>query len=96
MKLSPFLVGVISAQSGDYNEDYEVNYDDADRGKNKKNKQENYNTGYNTGYDSGYDNSWSGFGADSYNYGSGKAGTGTPYYATAVTCWESNNMGKLL
>lgn len=94
MKLSPFLVGVISAQSGDYNEDYEVNYDDADRGKNKKNKQENYNTGYNTGYDSGYDNSWSGFGADSYNYGSGKAGTGTPYSATAVTCWESNNMGS--
>lgn len=75
MKLSPFVIGVISAQgSGDY--DYGS---DDDR-----------HTGYYGGGSSG--SSWSGMGSSNWNYGTG-AGRATEH-ATAVTCWESNNMGS--
>jgi hypothetical protein len=70
MKLSPFVIGVISAQgSGDY--DYGA---DDDR--------------HVYGGSSSYSSS---FGGSSWNYGSASGRTSTP--ATAVTCWESNNMG---
>lgn len=70
MKLSPFVIGVISAQgSGDYD-----SYDAAADG--------------DRGYYGGSD--WSGMASNSWNYGSGRALT---KQATAVTCWESNNMG---
>jgi hypothetical protein len=68
MKLSPFVIGVISAQSGDYD-----SYDAADGDR---------------GYYGGSD--WSGMASNTWNYGSGRAASLT---ATAVTCWESNNMG---
>lgn len=68
MKLAPYLLGVISAQSGDY--DYGVSDGDAER-----------HTG----------TTWTGFGNNNWNYGSGRALT--PYTPTAVTCWESNNAG---
>lgn len=68
MKLSPFVIGVISAQSGDYD-----SYDAADGDR---------------GYYGGSD--WSGMASNTWNYGSGRA---TSTKATAVTCWESNNMG---
>lgn len=83
MKITPALLGVIAAQSGDY-EDY-----DAERGKNKGNKNyvaPAYNPVYEPAYQEptyqlNYDNS--------YDTSYGRALTD----ATAVTCWESNNMG---
>lgn len=69
MKLSPFVIGVISAQSGDYD-----SYDAADGDR---------------GYYGGSD--WSGMASNTWNYGSGRAQS---LKATAVTCWESNNMGS--
>jgi hypothetical protein len=71
MKLSPFVIGVISAQgSGDY--DYGA---DDDR-----------HTGYYGGGSS------SSYGGSSWNYGASSGRMAT--HATAVTCWESNNMGS--
>lgn len=72
MKLSPFVIGVISAQSGGGDYDYS---DDGDRG-----------------YYGGSDDSWSGLGSTNWNYGS--SGRLSNIKATAVTCWESNNMGS--
>jgi hypothetical protein len=91
MKLAPFILGVISAQgSGDYDTDYSpVVADTADEG----DRHDGYYGGHQPGYGShshGYDNHHH---HDSYgfNYGHGRA---TDLKATAVTCWESNNMGS--
>lgn len=92
MKLSPFLLGVISAQSGDYSDVTEG--DDRHYGYGSPG---GYDDGYGSapsyGGDSGYYGGvGSSYGATNYNYGYGKAATAIK--ATAVTCWESNNMGS--
>jgi hypothetical protein len=78
MKLSPFVIGVISAQgSGDYDYGAADTTAEDDR---------------HSGYYGGSDNSWSGMGSSNWNYGGGRVQE--DIQATAVTCWESNNMGS--
>jgi len=78
MKLSPFVIGVISAQgSGDY--DYGA----------AAPVEEDRHTGY---YGDTGGSTWTGMGSSNWNYGS--SGRATDHTATAVTCWESNNMGS--
>lgn len=78
MKLSPFVIGVISAQgSGDYDYGAADTTAEDDR---------------HSGYYGGSDDSWSGMGSSNWNYGGGRVQL--DIQATAVTCWESNNMGS--